>query len=1065
MAILKKFKCLAALAVPLLVLALFRGSPTVAVHLSTDDFVTLETEQTASTSAVATTYKSNRSYVSEIYETQHAFQLLGLNWQQALPKGTTAGLEIRFRASDGTWSDWEPVNSDQDGPDLDPSQAQMQAGYDENLWSYVITETSTAFQYRANLATSNSSVTPKLSNISFDTVDGGKPAMVDTLQKLVFDTDTSVISRDEWNADESLRLAKSYNVEDNSDFESELSDDPVAQEDPDMTIVKRVDTDDNGNPLLWPLEYPAKIKKIIIHHTATSGDVSDAAASIRAIYYYHAVTRGWGDIGYNYIVAPDGKVYEGRAGGDGVVAGHAEGYNTGSVGIALLGNYEENPIPGELMQALEGLIYEKAQLWDIDPDASSKFRGDVIPNILGHRDVGSTACPGDYTYDYLDGIREMVGLALDARRHTSTSKDYAYEESTDRALQILDPNGSATVTVKIKNTGTKAWDKNTFLTVNANNEADSIISIPKDSQKRSAMMSETSVAPGKTATFSFKVTAKQSGGLASFDMAPVFNGSKKTTQYMDLGFYVEMPTLDFKVSSSDAPSTLKPGTSQTVTVKLKNTGNLTWSKTGDNAVSLVKSGSSSLTSSSTLSALQETEVKPGSTGTFSFNIKAPTKAGTYTLYFSPSMKNSNAVVSGSGQISVKVMETGEDAIISDMSSDWNFEPGQSKSVWIQVKNTSSKTWSTTGNSAFRLAFSTPKGFTVGTAKYSSTSIKSGSQVKVLFTLTASKTAGAYELKVSPRLGSTQLTQSATSIKITVGANATATTSTYENPIRVKLTPDNEVGTPIITSDSNFAAYDGDTLLKVFTANSRVRVTDSKGTFTVSSGSSKWTATKNVRFQADNEGILTIATMDQHPAWNTTLNDNSFRGTIEIADLDGTPILINELEIEDYLKGIGEVSNSDPEEKIKTILVLARTYATYYTTGNVKFDGMPYDLEDDPNTSQKYLGYGYESRSPEVSAAVEATAGKVVTYKGKVVITPYFSQSDGVATKSAKSVWGWTTTPWLVSVPDTVCTDTDGTFQGHGVGLSGCGATALAEAGKTFEEIIKTYYTGVEVSKL
>jgi stage II sporulation protein D len=54
---------------------------------------------------------------------------------------------------------------------------------------------------------------------------------------------------------------------------------------------------------------------------------------------------------------------------------------------------------------------------------------------------------------------------------------------------------------------------------------------------------------------------------------------------------------------------------------------------------------------------------------------------------------------------------------------------------------------------------------------------------------------------------------------------------------------------------------------------------------------------------------------------------------------------------------------------------------------------------------------------------------------------------------------------LVSVSDSQCTSTDGTFWGHGVGLSGCGAETLAEEGKTFEEIIKTYYTGVEITKL
>ncbi len=1064
MAFMASLRKLWALAVPLLFIPAFLSTPTTATHVRTDDFVTLEAQPSASIVQVGPSYKSTRMFLSEVYEAKSPFQLIGLDWQQALPQGTAATLEIHFRDPDGNWSDWQPVEpNDDDAPDN--ATTTVTQGYDQSLWSYVITETADAFQYRAHLSTQNSTITPKLSDISFDTVSGGKTSMVNELTKLIFDADTSVVSRTEWGADESLRLAKTYNVDDTSDFESELGD-STAADDPDMTIVKRVNTDANGNALLWPLEYPATIKKIIVHHTATTENLDDPEAAIRAIYYYHAVTRGWGDIGYNYIVAPDGEVFEGRAGGDGVVAGHAQGYNTGSVGIALLGNYEENPLPGQLVKSLEGLIYQKAGYWKIDPDGSGEFRGEMLDNVIGHRDVGSTACPGDYTYEQLQDIREMVGLALDNSRTTDSGKEYSYEESTDRELVTLDPNDSETVTVKIKNTGTKTWDKNTFITVNANSEADELISIPKDSQKRTALMKETSVKPGSSATFSFKVESNMNGGLASFDMAPVFNGTKKTTHTMDLGFYVELPTLDFSVSSSDAPSSLKPGESKTVTIKLKNTGNLTWEKSGDYAVKLVKSGTSSLTNATTLASLKETSVKPGSSGTFEFTIKAPTTGGTYTLYFSPSMSNSNAVVTGSGQISVKVSETTEDAMITNKSTDWDFAPGETKSVWLQIKNTGSSKWSSTGSKAFKLVFTKPTGFTISTPKIGFQTLSSGTSSKLYFNVTAPTTAGTYEIGVRPRLGSSNLTTSAYTIKVTVGSTGSQEQVSYEDPIRIKLTPDNGVGTPILTSTSNFAAYDDTKLLKVFSANSRVRVTDTDGSFKLTSGSGEWTASTNVRFQAEDEGIMTISTMSQPSSWDNTQNDNSFRGTIEVTDIDGEAILINELEIEDYLKGIGEEPNSAPTEKIKTILVLARTYATYYSSaGNVKFAGMPYDLEDDPATSQKYLGYGFESRAPNVVKAVEDTAGKVVTYKGKVVITPYFSQSDGKATKSAQAVWGWTNTPWLVSVPDTQCTDTDGTFAGHGVGLSGCGAEALAEQGKTFEQIIKTYYTGVEITKL
>lgn len=1039
-----------------------QGTPSFAGTLKTDDFVILERQPSASTMQLDPHYKNNGLFMSKVYEAGHSFELLGLNWQQKLPEGTDAGIEIRFRTVEGEWSEWQEIHADIDAPSQDkPTVAE---GYDQSVWSYVITAKSDAFQYRATLSTENTGVTPKLSDISFDYVEGGESSAFtkfgNELEKLVFDKNQNVISRDEWGADESLRVSLSKNTE----FESELDDDEV-EEDPDMKIVKTVDEDEDGNPLLWPEEYPAEVKKIIIHHTATTSNLDNPETAIRAIYYYHAVSRGWGDIGYNFIVAPDGTVYEGRAGGDGVVAGHAQGYNTGSVGIALLGNYEESNLPGEMMKGLQGLIFEKANLHDIDPDGNTEFRGEKSDNILGHRDVSSTACPGEHTYEYLEDIRLMVASAMDTASTTSTSKLYAYTESGDRDLIVLNPNEETSVDIKIKNTGSKTWDKNTFLTVNANNEADTIITIPKDSSKRTALMKETSVKPGSTATFSFTVNSETSGGLASFDMSPVFNGKEKSSQMMELAFFVEAPTLDFSIKTSNAPTSLAPGGSATVTLVVKNTGNLTWTNSGDDTVTLIKNGSSSLSSSTTLATLTEAEVKPGASGTFTFTIKAPSKAGTYSLYFSPSMKGSNAKAESSGQIKVTVAETTQDALIVGASEDLSFAPGEEKLLWIQIKNTSGSSWSTTGNSAFKVVLGTLKGFTLGTPTYTLKSIGNNVSGKVYFKVTASTTPGTYSLSVQPKLGSKNLLKKAYTFTLTVEDEPTASVE-YENAIRVKLTPDNEVGTPIVTSTSNFNLYSGETFLKSFNANSRVKITPTEeGSFNVSSGSSKWTVNEAVRLIPEEDGIMEILTMQQVPAWNTSLNDNQFRGIIEVRTVNDETVLINELPLEDYVKGIAEVSNTDNIEKVKTILVLARTYAYYYLTEDEKFPGLPYNLDDDPEVSQKYLGYGFEMRSENVAEAAEDTAGKIVTYKNTVVKTPYFSQSDGKATKSAKSVWGWTTTPWLVSVSDKYCTDTDGTFEGHGVGLSGCGATGMAELGKTFEEIIKYYYTGVALSTI
>ena len=122
-------------------------------------------------------------------------------------------------------------------------------------------------------------------------------------------------------------------------------------------------------------------------------------------------------------------------------------------------------------------------------------------------------------------------------------------------------------------------------------------------------------------------------------------------------------------------------------------------------------------------------------------------------------------------------------------------------------------------------------------------------------------------------------------------------------------------------------------------------------------------------------VVRIPSWSRVPTWDTTgkHNDNMFRGKIIVRNDNGKLLVINELPLEDYLRGMGEVSNTDPIEKIKTIVVAARSYMKYYISKeNRKFHTSLYDGSDNPDEFQKYLGYGYELRSPNVSSQVQAT---------------------------------------------------------------------------------------------
>lgn len=179
--------------------------------------------------------------------------------------------------------------------------------------------------------------------------------------------------------------------------------------------------------MTWSPEFYAT-KKLVVHHTDTSDDYSDGAgaqAQIRSIYYYHSVTQGWGDIGYNFLIDKFGTIYEGRysrdyagasptgddATGRGVTGAHTKGWNSGTVGIALLGTLTTHDATPAARDALERLLAWEASRNGIDPQATEPFTNPVsgatitTPNIAGHRDYVATACPGDAFYPTLPTIR------------------------------------------------------------------------------------------------------------------------------------------------------------------------------------------------------------------------------------------------------------------------------------------------------------------------------------------------------------------------------------------------------------------------------------------------------------------------------------------------------------------------------------------------------------------------------------------------------------------------------------------------------------------------------------
>lgn len=157
-----------------------------------------------------------------------------------------------------------------------------------------------------------------------------------------------------------------------------------------------------------------KVTGVVIHHTAGANDYTpeDVPAIIRGIYSYHAISREWGDIGYNAIVDKFGRIWEGRYGGitHPVIGAHAKGVNSTMFGISLMGDYSTEAVPDLAMRAMAQMTAWKFAVHGITPEGSAiGLEGEELPErVIGHRDVANTACPGQGFYDRMDELRDLV---------------------------------------------------------------------------------------------------------------------------------------------------------------------------------------------------------------------------------------------------------------------------------------------------------------------------------------------------------------------------------------------------------------------------------------------------------------------------------------------------------------------------------------------------------------------------------------------------------------------------------------------------------------------------------
>jgi hypothetical protein len=291
----------------------------------------------------------------------------------------------RIRSASG-WSDWRPVRACHAGKD----------GADQSRqWAMLTVPGAIGYEIEHGGQAGALSIT------ELNTVDGPvrgpAAAAANTLHLGGHTAPTRYLSRAGWGADESLRFG------------------------PDGTET-------------WPPAY-FPVQTLTVHHTAGANDDPNPAATVRAIYYYHAITQGWGDVGYHLLIDEAGTVYEGRWSGsdpvpvfgttlgpDGrpqmVNAAHVLGFNAGNVGVALMGDFTSQLPTRAARGSLTAVLAILGAVERLHPLGITDYVNPIsgatrtVSTISGHRDWAATQCPGDLFYPQLPAVRHDVSDLL-----------------------------------------------------------------------------------------------------------------------------------------------------------------------------------------------------------------------------------------------------------------------------------------------------------------------------------------------------------------------------------------------------------------------------------------------------------------------------------------------------------------------------------------------------------------------------------------------------------------------------------------------------------------------------
>ena len=370
------------------------------------------------------------------------FGTVGVTWEHG-DELQPSQIRVDLRTcTAGSWSGWKKLDYDIDGPDTSSIEGKRsRPGTMEALVGHV-----DQVQVRMTITGASVPADMKLAVIA----PGQAPT---TMARAAIDTAALDTAADQAGAVDAADPAGQAVTGQPGDEQATLSAASIVTPEPQIYSRAQWGADEKVREQSAP-SY-AEVHGGFVHHTVNANDYTAAEVPgiLRSIYAYHVKSRGWRDIGYNFLVDRFGRLWEGRYGGVDrpVVGAHTENYNDYGFGISAIGNFETAK-PTEAMIQAEGALFAwKLSLHGVSAAATNVKIGSRVfaSSIMGHRDTKATACPGKYLYARIPDIRTIAaslqqgwsGRTLQSSFVGSADPDLVVRNAATKEVYIVPTGG------------------------------------------------------------------------------------------------------------------------------------------------------------------------------------------------------------------------------------------------------------------------------------------------------------------------------------------------------------------------------------------------------------------------------------------------------------------------------------------------------------------------------------------------------------------------------------------------------------------------------------------------